>query len=258
MLNLFRAAFAPPRDLILLLATGWVGLWIAGRACRQAAIAVDQLESLVMWMSVAFLAGGRLSFAVEHVEAFIQSPLSLVSLNVSLFDALGGLVCAALTAAIVMQRSRLPALPTLDLLAPFLAALSVGLALSHLASGAAFGRETHAPWAITLWGAQRHPTQLYEAVAGLMVLAVVWWRRGDPQPGRVFLLWLALTAASRLVIEGFRGDSTLVFGGLRLAAIIAWLILAAALTGMELLQRHPDATANAADQHTNKKARGSM
>lgn len=235
MLGLFRAAFAPPRDLILLVAAGWIGLVLAGRRARQMTGSDKTLDSLVGVMTLAFLLGGRALFLVGHVPAFLASPGSLFSLNTSLFDIWGGLVCGAISAAVMIQRGRLPPWGTLDLLTPFFAWLAIGLGLSHLASGAAFGRETMLPWSIYLWGASRHPTQIYELIAAGLTFGVIWLRRGGTRLGSLFLLWAALAAASRVVIEGFRGDSALVLGGLRLAQIIAWLVLAAALVAMELL-----------------------
>jgi len=236
MLNLFREVFAPPRDLILLLASGWLGLALASRMAARRGGDGKALDSLVNVMTVAFIAGGRLIFAASHLSAFVQSPLSLVSLNANLFDPWGALVCAGIAAAVVVQRYHLPALRTLDHLSPLFAGLAIGVSLSDLASGAAFGKETSVPWAISLWGASRHPTQIYALLASAVILGITWFRRADAQPGRLFMLWVALTAASRLVIEAFRGDSTLILGGLRLAQIVAWIVLAAALIGMEWLR----------------------
>ncbi len=238
MRELFRSVFATPRDLILIVAAGWVGLALADKRAKQTTMGEQAIDSLAFAMVLAFVIGGRLLYAAGHLSAFVGSPASIVSLNVGLFDIWGGLASAAIVAAVVMQRRHLPTWQTLDLLAPFLAALNIGLALSHVATGAAFGKETNVPWAIDLWGAQRHPTQVYELIAGLAILGVVWYY-GAPRKlsGKTFLLWLALTAGARLVIEGFRGDSTLVFGGLRLAQIVAWVVLATALVGLELIQR---------------------
>jgi prolipoprotein diacylglyceryltransferase len=55
--------------------------------------------------------------------------------------------------------------------------------------------------------------------------------------GADFLLFTALTAASRLFLEAFRGDSTLMFGGLRAGQIIAWIMLAIALFASESIRR---------------------
>ncbi len=238
MFELFRAVFASPRDLILVIAAGWAGLALADQRAKQTSIGEKAIDTLVGAMALAFLLGGRLLYAVEHSSAFVSSPASLISLNTGLFDTWAGMASAAVVAVIVMQRKRLPAWEALDLLTPFLAALGIGLALSHLATGAAFGKETNVPWAITLWGAQRHPTQIYELISAAAILGIVWYSGArNALPGKTFLLWLALAAASRLVIEGFRGDSTLVLGGLRLAEIIAWLVLAAALLALELRSR---------------------
>ncbi len=244
MLELFRQIFAPPRDLIMLVAAGWLGIALAEKRARASATSEKALDGLIAWFSVAFLLGGRLLFLLSHMQAFVSSPLSIFSLNVGLFDPWGGLACAAIVLAILLQRKNPPAWQTLDLLTPFFACIAIGLGLSHLASGAAFGRETNLPWAINLWGASRHPTQIYETIAASLALGIIWLRRADPRPGTTFFLWVALEAASRVAIEGFRGDSTLVFGGLRLAQIIAWVVLAVALIALELLQQ-PSATQEA-------------
>jgi len=236
MPNLFRTIFAPPRDLILLLLAGWLGMALADRRARKTIIGENGFDMLAFSMLIAFAAGGRVLFLAAHWAAFSANPLSLFSLNRDLFDVLGGVAFAAIAGAIAIQRRRMPAWAALDLLAPLFAALSVGLALSHLASGAAFGKPANLPWSIELWGATRHPTQLYELMAGLIVLAVIWFWSARLRTGSGFLLWLALTAGSRLVLEGFRGDSTLLFGGVRLAQVLAWLVLAGALIGLELRQ----------------------
>jgi phosphatidylglycerol:prolipoprotein diacylglycerol transferase len=118
-------------------------------------------------------------------------------------------------------------------LTPLFATLAIGLSLSHLAAGTAFGSPTDLPWAIELWNATRHPAQIYEFVAALLIFGFVWVRKTDPRPGTLFLAFTALTAASRLFLEAFRGDSILIFGSLRLAQIIAWIVLAAALFAYE-------------------------
>jgi phosphatidylglycerol:prolipoprotein diacylglycerol transferase len=246
MLTLFRNVFAPPRHLILLVIAGWLGMVLADGRARKGNIGESALDALILSMLVAFVAGGRLLFVAAHFAAFVASPVSLLSPNVNSFDTWGALAIAAIVGAIVIQRRQLPLWQTLDLLAPLFAALMIGLSLSHLASGYAFGAEADLPWSIQLWGAPRHPTQLYELLAALLTLCVIWFWKRWARPGSIFLVWLALAAAGRLIVEGFRGDSTLVFGGLRLAQIIAWAVLAAALLGLELLARfrnHEDAPA---------------
>lgn len=233
MLTLYRTLFSPPRDLILVVAAIWVGLVLAEKRSEKHNINNDDLNNIVFYPLLGFVLGGRILFAVEHLSAFMQNPQSLISLNLDLFDPLGGLATALLVAMVYGQRKSLPLWPTLDALTPFFATLALGLGLAHLASGSAFGKETSLPWSIELWGAERHPSQIYEILAALLILGLLWFRNNDSLPGIRFLTFTALTSGARLFLEAFRGDSTLVFGGLRLAQLLAWIILIVSLFLME-------------------------
>lgn len=243
MLTFFRNIFAPPRDLILVVAAAWLGLTLSEKRASRHNVSVETLNNLVFAALLVYLIGGRLFYAVEHIPAFVQSPVSLISLNITLFDYWGALIAAVITGFVYGQRKSLSFWTTLDALTLFFASLAFGLSLSHLASGAAFGQETNLPWGINLWGAARHPTQIYEIIASVLTLGLLWFLKSGSKPGSDFLLFVALTSASRLIIEAFRGDSTLVFGGLRAAQILAWIALAVSLISLEFLR--PRATPSA-------------
>jgi prolipoprotein diacylglyceryltransferase len=80
-----------------------------------------------------------------------------------------------------------------------------------------------------LWGETRHPSQIYEIIASSVILGLLWFRKTDSPPGTSFLTFTALTSGARVFLEAFRGDSTLVLGGLRVAQIFAWFFLAGSL-----------------------------
>jgi len=109
---------------------------------------------------------------------------------------------------------------TCDVFAP-------GIALGHVVgrfgcffAGCCYGKPTTKPWGITFTntfahdnvgtplGMPLHPTQLYEAGAELLILAVLLYseRKGRPFAGRTFWLYMLLYAISRFIIEFFRGD----------------------------------------------------
>ena len=107
----------------------------------------------------------------------------------------------------------------------------------NLASGNGFGAETSLPWAIELWGTKRHPTQIYETFAALGILTLLWPGRGllarrATNPGSFFLLFLTLSAFSRLFLEAYREDSATLPNGWRVAQILAWTVLAGGLWGL--------------------------
>jgi phosphatidylglycerol:prolipoprotein diacylglycerol transferase len=230
----------PAPALAILLAT-WIGLSLAERFASQHGLTADALYNLTFTAIVAGLLGARLTYVARYPSAFIDNPASLISLSPALLDLWGGLSIAVIAAFVYGQRKQLPLWPTLDAITPALAVVAVGIGLSHLASGSAFGQPTDLPWAIQLWGQSRHPSQIYEILAALVTLGLIWPRKAalSAPAGRRFLTFVALSAGSRLFLEAFRGDSTLLLGGLRAAQIVAWLILATALYLLLRFQKQP-------------------
>ena len=239
MLTQFRNLFSPPRDLILVVAAIWFGLFLAEKHSKKHDISNDDLNNIVFLPLIGYLLGGRILFALENLSAFAQNPQSLISLNLDLFDPIGGFVVAIIIAMVYGQRRNLSLWPTLDALTPLFAVFAIGTGLAHLASGSAFGKETTLPWRMQLWGALRHPSQIYEILASFLILGLLWFQNTDTRPGIHFLTFTALTSGTRLFLESFRGDSTLVFGGLRLTQVTVWAILGLSLFFLERKSRNP-------------------
>jgi len=237
MIALFRSLFAPPRHLILGFIALWLGLALSEKRTERHGISKEALDNLVFYSFLGYVIGGRVLFALENSSAFRGNPLNILDITMDLFDPIGALVTAILVGFVLGQRQKLPFRSTLDALTPLLATVMIGLSLSHLAAGTAFGKPTNVPWGIELWNAKRHPTQIYELVASLLIFGLIWFRKLDTPTGSDFLLFIALTAGARLFLEAFRGDSLLIFGGLRVAQIISWIVLAVILSTSELIRR---------------------
>lgn len=225
MINLFRSLFAPPRHFILIIAVLWIGLALAERRSECHSISKDALNNLTFHSILAYVIGGRVIYALANLSAFAPSPLSIFSPNPDLFDPTGAFISASLIGLIYGKRQNLPFWDALDALTPIFAALTIGLSIAHLAAGTAFGSPTDLPWGIHLWNATRHPTQIYELIASLIIFGVVWFHKSDSSQGLLFINFTALTASARLFLEAFRGDSKLVFGEFRLVQVIAWVVL---------------------------------
>jgi phosphatidylglycerol:prolipoprotein diacylglycerol transferase len=212
--------------MILLLLATWIGLNLAEKHTERHGVSKDDLNNITYYALIAFIIGGRLSFVLQNMPAFIKSPLGIISINPDIFDPLGAMAVAFIVAFIYGQRRGLLFWNTLDSLTPYFAVLAIGIGLSHLAAGTAFGKETDLPWGINLWNATRHPTQIYETLASLLILGLVWFQKQNPRPGILFLTYAALTSVAQLFTQAFRGDSTLIFNGLRQEQVIAWVVLA--------------------------------
>ena len=218
---------------LFLLAGVWVGSTIAEREAPKRGLSGEALSSLVFFGLVAGLLGARLGYALKYWTVYAEDPLGLVSLNLNTLSAPEGVAAALLTALIVARRHHLPLWPTLDAFATGLAAFAIFAGLADLSSGNAFGAPTSLPWAIELWGAQRHPSQVYAILLAMAVFVMIRrLSRAPAFPGFLFLTWLALAAASRLFLEAFRGDSVIVLGSLRAAQLMSLIILGTALLGL--------------------------
>jgi len=218
---------------LLLLAGVWVGSALIEREAPKHRLSGATLGSLVFYGLVAGLLGARLGYALRYWSVYAEDPLGLVSLNPLTLSAAEGVAAAFLMALVMARRHRLPLWPTLDAFAPGLAAFAVFAALADLSSGDAFGAPTSLPWAIELWGAARHPSQVYALLLALAVfVAVRQFGIGPTFSGFLFLAWLAMTAASRLFLEAFRGDSEIVLDSFRSAQLISLIVLGAALLGL--------------------------
>jgi prolipoprotein diacylglyceryltransferase len=195
---------------------------------------------------IAGLIGARLAYVARYPSAFYENPLDIFSRNPGLFDPLGGFAFGCIAAGVYAQRKKLHLWSTLDSLTPALAVLGIAIGFSHLASGNFFGLPTDLPWGITLLGAHRHPTQIYEIIFAVIIFLIVWQSHNifkSNKPGVTILSFIALTAAAHIIIAAFRDDSVLIANGFRREQIIAWLILAFALFALGKLW-YPKKTTN--------------
>ncbi len=221
-------------DLLLLMGV-FLGLNLAERRTAQHGVKADHLYNLTFLAIITGMIGARLSFVAQNFSLFRESPLNIFSLDARLLDPFSGIAFALIAMLVYGQRRKLAFWPTLDAFTPALAVLAVFAGLSHLASGKAFGEPTALPWGIDLWGATRHPSQVYETIAALAILAFLWRHfKGQAAPGRTFLLFIVLSAGARLLLETWRGDSELTFSSLRQAQVIAWVVMT---IGIFLLER---------------------
>jgi prolipoprotein diacylglyceryltransferase len=234
---------------LILLAGLWIGLSLAEKFASKKGVPANLLSNLVYTGLIAGIIAGRAAFALRHLNAFVESPLSLVSLNPGLFSLEEAVVFAVLGAWIYGSRHGMQVWRALDALSPLFLVMAVAVGLANLASGNAFGLPTELPWGIQLWGARRHPTQLYEAITAGLWLLLLWpgWRRVQHwQSGNYFLASLALSALTRLLLEPLRAGSLLLLSGLRAYQLGAWLVLIACLVvlGRQYTESHQENAAN--------------
>lgn len=236
VLNIGPLAIQLP-GLLMLLGL-WLGLNLSEKTAHIHKTNPNDLYNLVFSMLIGAALSARLVFVANYPSAFTHSPWSIFSLSPQLLDTWGGIAGGILVGAIFTSRRKLSLLSTLDAMVPAFATLIVFISLANFTSGAAFGSQTNLPWGITLWGAVRHPAQIYEAIAALLILALLRIKQNSfagLYPGLYFSVFITASASSRLILEYFRGDSVLLPGGFRASQVAAWLIIAAGLWAIRKL-----------------------
>lgn len=193
-----------------------IGSRFVEKEAREQKINPEPISNLIYFGLIAAIVGARLGYALRYIPTYLADPLALLSLNLNTLQFSDGIIIGILVAVIYGIRKKLPLRETLDILTPGLAVFMIFLGLSHLFSGAAYGAPTNVPWAINLWGENRHPSQVYEIMAAVAIFPVsgmhVLGKRGK---GLKFALYLTLVSASLVFLEAFRGDSLILAGGFR-------------------------------------------
>src|SRR5688500_13911680 len=205
---------------VLLAAAYLLGLHLAVWRAKRRGVDPSRVMDLGIWIIIAALVGAKLLLIIVDWDHYRSNPRDIFSLVRSAGVFYGGLVAATITGILLIRRYRLPLWTTADLYAP-------GAALGHVIgrmgcffAGCCWGKPTDVAWAITFTNPAAaanvgtplniplHPTQLYEAGAELLILALLLAteRRGRPFAGRTFWAYIFMYAVSRFIIEMYRGD----------------------------------------------------
>ncbi|MBI4320047.1 MAG: prolipoprotein diacylglyceryl transferase [Chloroflexi bacterium] len=209
-------AFASYSTLMYLAAA--VGLSLGLLMAARRGLPLWRVAICALLMVLATPIGARLLDATTKTEFYAKDPGQLLALHVYGFSFFGGMLLALLVGWASCRVLRLDVRRMADTLTP---ALGVSIALMRVGcflAGCSFGEQTDLPWGVVfprgsdahIYQLTRgvglfflqvqpvHPTQLYEAAAGILAAALAMWllRRNAPD-GTAFLAACAWFAAFR-------------------------------------------------------------
>jgi phosphatidylglycerol:prolipoprotein diacylglycerol transferase len=153
------------------------GLW----AFRGPPAAPEQIDDLILWITVGVIVGGRLGHVLFYTPALIWTdPVEILKTWHGGMSFHGGAIGVLVAGVIFALRNKLDILRLGDVVT---AAAPIGLFFGRIANfinGELWGRPTTLPWGIVFPDAvpavSRHPSQLYEAaLEGLTLFAVLSW-----------------------------------------------------------------------------------
>ena len=211
-----------------------VGLWVFGRELARSGLPASAGDAAMAGVFGGLL-GAKLLWVAEHLG---EEPFRDLLFSRGGMSWFGGLAGGVGTALIVIWRQRVPIVATLAAATP---ALAIGHAIGRIGCflvGDDYGRPSDVPWAVAFpqglppTDVPVHPTQLYEAIA-LVVVAwlLIRWRRRHVPDAVVLGRYLVLAGSIRFAIEFIRVNVRVV-GPLTLAHLVS---LALVIVGVGVL-----------------------
>jgi phosphatidylglycerol:prolipoprotein diacylglycerol transferase len=232
---------------VAFLASMNLAAWRARREGQDPELIYD----LSIWIFVGGLVGARVFYVIQYWGDRIRSLADVFRIWEGGIVLYGSIIGG--TAAFFLYRAIRPfaLLPLLDIVAP---SLALGIALGRIGcflNGCCFGDRCDLPWGVAFpvdsppwraqvaeglisrgatWSLPVHPTQLYSAVDGFILLfllsAYYPLRRRD---GEVMALLMVAYPVTRFLIEYLRNDEGVFLFGLTISQNISVLLLAAGL-----------------------------
>jgi len=241
-----------------------ISFWLATRRAPREQIDPELVLDCFLPLFMGAVVGGRLLYVVTDIDSFIDAPLEVFKIWKGGLVFYGGFLGGMVGTFIYLKARKFSFWRMMDLMAPY---AGLGYAIHRvfgcfLGFGCCYGKPTDLPWGVTFpegapasrafgAGMPVHPTQLYEALNGLLIMAAVMiYRRRPHRVGRPSALFLFIYAVLRFVIEFFRGDSYRGFLGS--LSTSQWLSIPIFITGLVLWFRKTETIAPLDKDETKK------
>ena len=221
-----------------------VAAFMLARTFERLGLKRDSAYSLVMWATVWGFVGAKAYYLLENMPTLTVHDLGGMG-----FTWYGGLIGGVVAALVIVHRHQLPLGVVAGAAAvPLTVAYGIGRLGCLLAGDGTYGSPTSLPWAMTFpngvvaTDVPVHPTPLYEALAAVVIAAVLWVLGKRWNPPAVFGAYLALSGISRFFVEFLRINEPALLGLTQpqlwaLAGLISGVVLIARTRHLNLVRR---------------------
>ena len=238
-------------------------IFLIARWARREGLGSEAVYNVAIWAVLAGIVGARLVHVVDNWEFYQNDLPQILAINVGGVGLWGGLLGGLAGGIIAAWRMGYPILKMMDLSAPALI-FSQGIGrIGDVINGEHCSKATDLPWGFVytnpespafsctpLGGAgltethAMHPAVGYELIYDILAFGFLYkFVRGRIKPdGMLFVLYLAMYATGRLLIQTFFRLDPKFIGSLQEAQVIAISVLV--VTGVVLLWKARPKTAS--------------
>ena len=194
-----------------------LGFYYTSRvAKKELGIDPDKIQTLAILIIVAAFVGGKFFFYLEKPGFYFSPPSNMLTNFRTGFVFYGSLLFVIPTVIWYFRKNKLPVLPMLDIVAITATIVHFFGRLGCFAAGCCYGVHSDGPFMVTFHHEASkakplheplHPTQLYEATLLVSIFLILnMLKRYQRFQGQLFLVYIAIYAIGRGVIEIYRGD----------------------------------------------------
>ena len=190
--------------------------YTAWQAKKQLNVRYETTNELILFILLFSIIGGKFFVIFEDFKGFLSDPGQLFRNFSSGFVFFGSLLFAIPTMLIFFRARKIPTLPMLDIMAITTCIVHgtgrIGCFMAGCCHGIPYDGFLSVVFTDPMCQADPlntplHPTQLYSVglIYGIMAILLVVSRQKRFN-GQIFLLYLILYSAGRMILEMFRGD----------------------------------------------------
>lgn len=243
--EIFRIGNFAVRWYGLLFASGFFfGYLLFQKMFRNEGIKDDVLDKLTVYTAIGTIVGARLGHCLFYEPSYyLSNPLEILKIWHGGLASHGAAIGIMLTLWLFVRKEKKPYMWVLDRIVIVTALAGAMIRLGNLMNSEIYGIETTLPWGFVFLRnnevAPKHPTQIYEALAYLLIFVLlhrIYWRKkaGEFIQGSIFSLFLILVFTFRFFIEYVKEDQVAFEAGMKLN-MGQWLSIPFVLIGVVLL-----------------------
>ncbi len=188
--------------------------------------------------------GARLYYIIEHWQAFLRDPWSMIFSGAGLVW-YGGLFGGVAAVVWTIRHYKMPFWKVADIVSIL---LLLGQAFGRmgclLAADGDYGPPSDVPWAMSFpdgvvpTNERVHPTPLYDIAILLTFFGILWsQRKRNFAPGTMFGMYFIAVSIGRFITEFWRTTPKILFGWISMAQIISVILIATGLMIIYLRRR---------------------